>query len=70
MADVLLELGHLMVMNWRITVALVASTMLALALAFAIPPFTGPYGIALALCGLAAGCWWHSRALAIRSCTS
>ncbi|MDQ1919323.1 hypothetical protein [Massilia pseudoviolaceinigra] len=70
LADLLLELGHLLVLNWRITVALIASTMLALALAFAIPPFTGPYAIALALCGLAVGCWWHSRALAIRSGTS
>lgn len=60
----------MMVLNWPITVALIAATMLALELTFAIPLLTVPYAIALALCGLAVGFWWHSRALAIRSGTS
>ncbi|NHZ82682.1 hypothetical protein F2P44_25885 [Massilia sp. CCM 8695] len=67
MEELLLQFVLLTVMSWRATSALIASVILALALVFAVPPFNGPYAIALVLLGLGGGFWWHSRAVKIQS---
>lgn len=60
--DALLELLLLLVMHWRLGLATVVATVSAVALAIAIPPFTGPYGIALVLLGIGAGLLWETNA--------
>ncbi|NHZ89828.1 hypothetical protein F2P45_12510 [Massilia sp. CCM 8733] len=66
MEELIVNLVSFMVTSWRMTTVLIASAVLAVGLAIAIPPFTGPYGIALVLLGVGVGMWWHSRAMEIR----
>ena len=67
MEDFIATLLGFAVSSWRMTTVVIASTVLAVGLAIAIPPFTGPYGIALVLLGFGVGMWWHSRALEIKA---
>lgn len=64
MEELVLHLLTFLVMSWRMTLVMIASTALAIGLAIAIPPFTGPYGIALVLLGVGAGMLWHCEAMA------
>lgn len=67
MEDFIVTVVLFAIESWRMTTVVIASTVLAVGLAITIPPFTGPYGIALVLLGFGVGMWWHSKALEIKA---